>query len=216
LLTSGLRSTPRFTAPPKMLLLIGNPHAPEYYSPLAHAGEEMRLIQDQFRPEQETIIAGADATPAAYFRTKPENYALIHFVAHGTTSRASALDSAVVLSEDGKSHNLYARDIAGTPLRARLVTISACDSAGNRIYSSEGLVGLSWAFLRAGAQKVIAALWEVNDASTPQLMNRMYAAIAAGEEPAAALRAAKLSLLHSQSVYRRPFYWAPFVLYEGA
>jgi CHAT domain-containing protein len=95
------------------------------------------------------------------------------------------------------------------------VTISACDSARNRIYSSEGLVGLSWAFLRAGAQKVIAALWEVNDASTPQLMNRMYAAIAAGEEPASALRAAKLSLLHSQSVYRRPFYWAPFVLYEG-
>jgi CHAT domain-containing protein/tetratricopeptide (TPR) repeat protein len=216
LLTSRLRSgTVRSVKPRQKLLLIGNPRPPENYTPLSHAGEEMRLIKDHFSPEEETVISGTDATPAAYFRTKPEDYALIHFVAHGTASRASALDSAVVLSEDGKSHNLYARDIAATRLHARLVTISACDSAGNRIYSSEGLVGLSWAFLRAGAQKVIAALWEVNDASTPQLMDRMYASIAAGEEPASALRAAKLSLLHSQTVYSRPFYWAPFVLYQG-
>jgi tetratricopeptide (TPR) repeat protein len=200
---------------PKALLLIGNPNSPASYPPLPHAGEEMHLIQAHFSPAQETLISGAGATPGAYLQASPENYALIHFVAHGTASRASALDSAVVLSDDGKSHNLYARDIATTRLHARLVTISACDSAGNRIYSSEGLVGLSWAFLRAGAQKVIAALWEVNDASTPQLMDHMYAAIAAGEEPARALRAAKLSLLRSESVYSRPYYWAPFVLYQG-
>ncbi|WP_433985170.1 CHAT domain-containing protein [Tunturiibacter empetritectus] len=58
--------------------------------------------------------------------------------------------------------------------------MSACDSAGKRIYSSEGLVGLSWAFLRAGAQNVVASLWEVNDASTPKLMDVFYAAIARG------------------------------------
>lgn len=212
LLSVGQRNT---AEPSKALLLIGNPNSPASYPALSHAGDEMRLIQAHFSPAQETLMSGAGATPGAYLAAKPEDYALIHFVAHGTASRASALDSAVVLSDDGKSHNLYARDIAATRLHARLVTISACDSAGNRIYSSEGLVGLSWAFLRAGAQKVIAALWEVNDASTPQLMDRMYAAIAAGEEPASALRSAKLSLLRSQTVYSRPFYWAPFVLYQG-
>ncbi len=216
LLTFGQRSTALQAAKqPKTLLLIGNPNPPAYYSPLSHAGDEMRLIQEHFSPAQETVISGASATPAAYFKARPDDYALIHFVAHGTASRTSPLDSAVVLSEDAQSHNLYARDIASTRLHARLVTISACDSAGSRIYSSEGLVGLSWAFLRAGAQKVVAALWEVNDASTPQMMNSMYSAIAAGEEPASALREAKLSLLRSQTVYRRPFYWAPFVLYEG-
>jgi CHAT domain-containing protein len=121
-----------------------------------------------------------------------------------------------VLSEESASHNLYARDIARTPLDARLVTISACDSAGTRTYSGEGLVGLSWAFLRAGAQEVIAALWEVNDASTAQLMDRLYAGIAAGESPADALRAAKLAMLRSDTIYRRPFYWAPFVIYSGS
>jgi CHAT domain-containing protein/tetratricopeptide (TPR) repeat protein len=202
-------------AAPRNLLLIGNPESPPNYSPLSYAGEEISLISEHFSKDQKTVLSGKEATPAAYFKAKPAHYGLIHFVAHGTASRISPLDSAVVLSQDGSSYNLYARDIAANRLQADLVTISACDSAGSRIYSSEGLVGLSWAFLRAGARRVIASLWEVNDASTPKLMDHLYSAITAGEEPAVALRNAKLSLLHSQTVYSRPFYWAPFVLYEG-
>jgi CHAT domain-containing protein/tetratricopeptide (TPR) repeat protein len=203
------------SAAPRNLLLIGNPESPPNYPPLSHAAEEISLISEHFSKDQETVLSGKEATPAAYFKAKPAHYGLIHFVAHGTASRISPLDSAVVLSQDGSSYNLYARDIAANRLHADLVTISACDSAGSRIYSSEGLVGLSWAFLRAGARRVIASLWEVNDASTPKLMDQLYSAIAAGEDPAVALRNAKLSLLHSQTVYSRPFYWAPFVLYEG-
>jgi CHAT domain-containing protein/tetratricopeptide (TPR) repeat protein len=216
LLTLGTHSAARrSTESTKTLLLIGDPQSPANYPALSHAGEEMGLVEKHFSPEQETVLSGKDATPVAYFRAKPESYALIHFVAHGTASRESPLDSAVVLSEDGTSYNLYARDIARDRLHARLVTVSACDSAGSRIYSSEGLVGLSWAFLRAGAQQVIAALWEVNDASTPQLMDHLYSAMAKGEDPESALREAKLALLRSDTIDRRPFYWAPFVLYEG-
>jgi tetratricopeptide (TPR) repeat protein len=216
LLALGMHSAERHSAEStKTLLLIGNPQPPGNYPALSHAGEEMSLVEEHFSSVQETVISGKDATPAAYFKAKPENYALIHFVAHGTASRVSPLDSAVVLSQDGNSYNLYARDIAASRLHAKLVTISACDSAGSRIYSSEGLVGLSWAFLRAGAQRVIAALWEVNDASTPQLMDHLYSALGEGQDPEAALRAAKLALVRSDTVYRRPFYWAPFVLYEG-
>ncbi len=216
LLTLGTHSAIRHsTESSKTMLLIGNPQSPANYPALSHAGEEIHLVEGHFSPDQETVLSGKDATPVAYFKAKPENYALIHFVAHGTASRISPLDSAVVLSEDGTSYNLYARDIARNKLNARLVTISACDSAGNRIYSSEGLVGLSWAFLRAGAQRVIASLWEVNDASTPQFMDHLYSAMAKGEDPESALRTAKLALLRSDTVNRRPFYWAPFVLYEG-
>jgi CHAT domain-containing protein len=96
------------------------------------------------------------------------------------------------------------------------VTVSSCVGAGRRAYQGEGLVGLAWAFLRAGAHQVIAALWEVNDAATPQLMDAMYASIRAGNDPAAALRVAKLKLIHSGGVARKPLYWAPFVLYSGS
>jgi CHAT domain-containing protein len=205
------------TRAPKTLLLIGNPKSPDdRYPPLEHATAEMTAISAHFAQGDETVLSGSEATPAAYARAKPGDYDLIHFVAHGTASRPSPLDSAIVLSADGTSHNLYARDIALTPLGARLVTISACDSAGARTYSGEGLVGLSWAFLRAGAREVIAALWEVNDASTAQLMDRLYAGIAAGASPAEALRAAKLAMLKSETIYRRPFYWAPFMIYSGS
>jgi CHAT domain-containing protein/tetratricopeptide (TPR) repeat protein len=205
----------RSSLPLKALLLIGDPKLPSQFPPLAHAGEEIRLIEQRFSSKKETVLSGQSASPTGYFQARPQDYAFIHFATHGTASRVSPLDSAVVLSEDGNSHNLYARDIAATKLNARLVTISACDSAGSRIYSADGLVGLSWAFLRAGAHQVIAALWEVNDASTPKMMDSLYSGIEAGEEPPVALRGAKLALLRSESVYRRPYYWASFVLYEG-
>jgi CHAT domain-containing protein/tetratricopeptide (TPR) repeat protein len=206
---------PQLPTRAKNLLLIGNPQSPPNYPPLNHAGEEIRLVGQHFGKDQETVLSGAQATPAAYFKAQPEKYSLIHFVAHGTASRISPLDSAVVLSLDGSSYNLYARDIAASRLHANLVTISSCDSAGARIYSSEGLVGLSWAFLRAGAERVIASLWVVNDAFTPRLMDQLYSSIAQGDDPAAALRNAKLTLLRSKGIYSRPFYWAPFVLYQG-
>jgi CHAT domain-containing protein len=63
---------------------------------------------------------------------------------------------------------------------------------------------------------VIASLWEVSDASTPQLMDELYKGLSAGQDPASALRAAKLTLLHSDTVFRKPFYWAPFQLYAGS
>jgi CHAT domain-containing protein len=77
------------------------------------------------------------------------------------------------------------------------------------------LVGLAWAFLRAGAHNVIASLWEVTDASTEQLMHRFYDELDKGASPDAALRAAKLALLRG-SAFHNPFYWAPFQLYTGS
>ena len=75
------------------------------------------------------------------------------------------------------------------------------------------MIGLSWAFLRAGARNTIGALWEVNDASTPQLMDYFYAELQKGRSPDVALRTAKLSLIQSSKILKKPFYWAPFQLY---
>lgn len=198
------------------LLLVGNPVPPSKEFPvLPQAAEEMREVASHFQAGHETILDGAKATPTAYLASDPGAFTNIHFVAHGTASRVSPLESAVVLSPDGDDYKLYARKIIEEPLRADLVTVSACYGSGSRAYSGEGLVGLSWAFLRAGAHNVVAALWEANDVSTPRLMDSMYAGITSGESAASALRQAKLSMLHSDSVFRRPFYWAPFQLYEG-
>lgn len=202
----------------RRLLLIGDSiAASKDYPELPRAAEQMASIARHFADAQEQVFQHNRATPAAYLRSHPEQFSHIHFVAHGTASRLSPLDSAIVLSPetaDANSFKLYARDIIGHPLRAELVTISACYGAGERSYSGEGLVGLAWAFLRAGAHNVIAGLWEVTDASTEQLMDRFYDELDEGAAADAALRAAKLSLLHG-SAFRNPFYWAPFQLYTG-
>jgi CHAT domain-containing protein len=202
------------------LLLIGNPTAAGTgYDSLVNAFAEIRGIEKHFAQDSRTVVTQSGAVPASYAENKPDEFSYIHFVAHGTASRLDPLDSAVVLSpspDHPENFKLYARDIMRYPLHARLVTISACYGSGLRAYAGEGLVGLSWAFLRAGAHNVIGALWEVNDASTPLLMDRLYGELEAGSSPDAALRAAKLSLIHSPAVYRKPLYWAGFQLYTGA
>lgn len=201
------------------MLLFGDAISPSpEYPDLPMAALEVEKIRARFPLSQESVFSHEKATPKAYLASKPEQYSYIHFVSHGTASLVDALDSAVILSRSGAaddSYKLYAREIVDHPINARLVTISACNSVGRQPVVGEGLVGLSWAFLRAGAHNAIGALWEVNDASTPQLMDELYSGLEKGQQPADALRAAKLELLHSDSKYRKPFYWAPFQLYAG-
>jgi CHAT domain-containing protein len=215
-LAASSAASSRPTKRPQELLLIGNPLSPDKSFPdLPQAASEMKGIEKHFQPAQQTVFSGNQATAQTYLESRPHRFSLIHFVAHGTASFASPLDSAVILTRQGDAYKLYARDIIKEPLTADLVTISACNGEGIRTYFAEGLVGLTWAFLRAGASSVIGALWEVNDNSTPLLMDKLYAEISKGTAAEVALRDAKLSLLSSDSIYRRPFYWAPFQIYES-
>jgi CHAT domain-containing protein len=211
-----LLDRPQTRVPPASMLLVGDPPSPAPEFPrLRKAAEEMGLVQQHFA-QTCTTLKGAVATPRAYESSNAGQYGFIHFVAHGIATRQSPLDSAVVLARDGDTYKLYARDILKHPLHAGLVTISSCHGAGTRAYTGEGLVGLAWAFLHAGARQVIAALWEVNDNATPKMMDDLYAGIRAGQDPATSLRAAKLKLIRGGTVFRQPYYWAPFVLYSGS
>ncbi|MBZ5572309.1 MAG: CHAT domain-containing protein [Acidobacteriia bacterium] len=203
----------------RRLLLVGDSIAPsKEYPELPKAALQMESVAKHFPGAGQRVLSRGRATPTAYLDSDPAQFSHIHFVAHGTASRLSPLDSAIVLSKgdaENGAFKLYARDIIRHRLQADLVTISACYGAGERSYSGEGLVGLSWAFLRAGAHNVIAALWEATDASTAQLMDKFYDELDRGAPPDLALRDAKLSLLHG-SGFRNPFYWAPFQLYAGS
>ncbi len=199
------------------ILLLGDPPAAgDAFPPLPHASAEIQAIRNRFPAARITIHTGRDATPDAYFASRPESLSYIHFTAHAEANREAPLESAVILSPGARGFKLYARDVAAAALRAGLVTISACRSAGAKVYSGEGLVGFAWAFLRAGAHNVIAGLWDVSDRSTAELMARLYSGLASGEVPAQALRHAKLALLGSSGNYRKPYYWAAFQLYTRA
>jgi CHAT domain-containing protein len=208
---------------PRNLLMLGDPVSPsEDFPYLPYSGYEMKNILKHFDPHNVVVFSKEQATPAAYLKSNPAHYSYIHFASHAVSIRTDPLDSAIILSRadadanaGADSFKLYARDIMRRPIAARLVTISACNASGTRSYAGEGLVGLSWAFLRAGAQSVIGSLWEVSDNSSPRLMNKLYQGLEDGQAPASALRKAKLEMLHSKGKFQSPFYWAPFQVYSS-
>ncbi len=207
--------------PEAKMLLIGDPvYAKGEYAPLPNAGAEMAGIAGHFAERERVVVTRGKASPTAYAESRPGRFRFLHFVAHATASELNPLDSAVILSGGGAgaavaTDKLYASEILKQPLSAELVTLSSCYSSGTRNYTGEGVVGLAWAFLRAGAHSVIGALWEVSDVSTPKLMDTMYTRLLAGDAPDAALRQAKLEMLHSDGVFRKPVYWGAFQLYAG-
>ena len=215
-----LLAASRFVGPAtRKLLLFGNAVSPNPdYPELPMAAVEMKEISQHFAVQDQAVYARERATAPAYLASNPQQFAYIHFVAHGVASNTDPLDSAIILSRASASEDafkLHARDIIRFPLNARLVTVSACYGTGTRSYVGEGLVGLAWAFLRAGAHNVVAALWEASDESSAQLMGDLYQGLEKGTSPAAALRSAKLNLLRSQREFRKPFYWASFQIYSG-
>jgi tetratricopeptide (TPR) repeat protein len=214
LLHDGGDGLPRPERGARTILLIGDPVSPSPdFAPLPHAALEMRRIAEQFEPTARVLHTGARAVPEVYRASLPERFTYIHFAAHAIPNFEQPLESAVVLSAQGEAFKLYARELASIPVRADLVTLSACYGAGSRHYAGEGFVGLAWAFLGSGARNVVAGLWNIEETSTAELMEELYRGLRRGLAPPEALRAAKLGLLRSSGAYRKPYYWGPFVTY---
>ncbi|MBZ5493842.1 MAG: CHAT domain-containing protein [Acidobacteriia bacterium] len=204
-------------APAKGLLLIGAPaQADSHFPELPHAPEEMASVRKHFSSSKITSFSGKDATPDSYLRNSPGLYKFIHLSTHGTPNAIDPLQSAIILSS-GKDGNfkLLGRDIIEGKVRlnAELVTISACEGVGTQLQSLEGLLGLEWAFMRAGAHQVVAAVWDQDDAVTPALMDDFYDQLTHGKSATDALHHAKLNILKAGGFHAAPYYWASLQLY---
>jgi CHAT domain-containing protein/Tfp pilus assembly protein PilF len=146
-------------------------------------------------------------------------YRVVHFATHSVLDNEHPELSGVVLSlvdSSGHPQNGFLRlyDIYNLRLGADLVVLSACRTALGKEIKGEGLIGLTRGFLYAGAPRVVATLWEIDDRTTEEAMKRFYdGMLGRGERPAAALRAAQIELWKSKG-WDAPHYWAAFML-EG-
>jgi CHAT domain-containing protein len=145
------------------------------------------------------------------------DYQIIHFATHGLINNQHPDLSGVVLSlvdEQGRAQNGFLRlyDIYNLKLNADLVVLSACQTALGKEIKGEGLVGLTRGFMYAGAPRVVATLWRIDDRATADMMRRFYEAMLKDNlRPAAALRAAQLSMLRDPR-WHSPHFWAPFTI----
>jgi CHAT domain-containing protein len=146
-----------------------------------------------------------------------DRYRIVHFATHGMIdARRPALSSLVLslVDERGAPIDGYLRmaDIYNRRLPVDLVVLSACRTALGADVQGEGLVGLTRGFMYAGARRVVASLWQVDDQATAQLMTRFYRhMLTGGQHPAAALRAAQRELA-ADPRFAAPYFWAGFVI----
>jgi len=166
------------------------------------------------------VLAGRAATEDA-FRREARGQRVLHLATYGVLNKPNPLFSFVELSP-GPDHDgrLEVHEVFGMDLDAALVVLSACQTGLGSgtladVPAGDDWVGLTRAFLHAGAARVVASLWAVEDEATGALMTRFYEALTAGAEPARALSLAQRALLARPGT-AHPFFWAGFVTVEGS
>src|ERR1700752_463041 len=144
-------------------------------------------------------------------------YRIIHVATHGLLDAERPQFTGVVLSLVGnKDHDGFLRtdEVFNLRLGAPLVMLSACETGLGKEKRGEGVMGLTRAFMYAGAPTVGVILWSVADKSTAELMTDFYKRLLAtenGSTSSSALRGAQLAMISGKK-YSAPFFWAPFVL----
>jgi CHAT domain-containing protein/Tfp pilus assembly protein PilF len=207
----------------------GRPAAPDATSALRDGEEPSRLGRLRFSRQEAQAIAALKpsghiateldfaASRGAVLSGRLRDFRYIHFATHGIFDATRPELSGLVLSRldaTGQPQEgfLGLRDLYDLDLAADLVVLSGCQTALGKEIRGEGLLGLTRGFLYAGAPRVVASLWWIDDRATAMLMERFYRGLwTEGLRPAAALRQARLALA-AEHRFRDPFYWGAFVL----
>lgn len=211
------------------LLALGNPklgnevaenvkaaYRDESLAPLPEAETEVQTLKQIWGARSSRVLIGSEAAKRM-FKAEAHRYQIIHLATHGILDDSNPLYSRLLMAraiadpdDDGL---LEAREIMQLNLHADLVVLSACQTARGRIGAGEGVIGMSWAFLAAGARTLVVSQWKVDSISTSVLMISFHKHLKEhdGLRKAQALRQAALDLIKDKS-YQHPFYWAGFVL----
>jgi CHAT domain-containing protein len=185
-------------------LVLGGANYGDRADPLPYAEKEAGVVAGRWTDA--SLYTGGQATESAYLDNPGRSTAsLIHFATHGVLGESPAL---LLTASDGRDGRLEMSEILSQPIEADLVTLSACSTGRGWVRPGEGVVGLSRAFMHAGASSVIVSLWNVNDRSTARLMELFYEGL---EKlgPSDALRQAQLKMIEEKATLNQ---WAPFVV----
>jgi CHAT domain-containing protein/tetratricopeptide (TPR) repeat protein len=157
------------------------------------------------------------ASKNAVFNSGLDHYQIVHFATHALVNSKHPALSGILLSlvdKQGQPQNgfLQAHELYNLKLPAELVVLSACDTALGKEIKGEGLISLTRGFMYAGARRVVSSLWKVDSKATAELMTHFYRELLVNKlSPAAALRAAQVSMSHNPH-WSAPYYWAGFII----
>ncbi len=188
-------------------VVFANPDLGDAQFDLPFADQEGTAIHT--RMPAAVLLRRGEATETQA-RSRALDAKVLHFAAHATFKQDRPLDSAVMLaSGGGQDGALTAGEIFGLTLPGSLVVLSACETGRGKLAAGDELIGLTRAFMYAGAPQLLATLWQVDDKASSLLMDEFYGELA-NRPPADALRIAQIKV---RTTYPHPFYWAAFTTY---
>jgi CHAT domain-containing protein len=219
---TALRETMRLrrrTAGPS-LLAFGNPALPTGAEPLPDAEVQVRQLGKWYGASSRVYV-GADASEARWKAEAPR-HDILHLASHGVVDNRSPLYSYVALARSGGDSAddglVEAWEIMNLPLKARLVVLSACETARGQLSAGEGVIGLMWAVFVAGSPATLVSQWKADSSSSTRLMVAFHKAWNGGRSgvsKARALQLASLELLRARDS-AHPFHWAGYILVGDA
>ena len=185
-------------------------------SDLPNAAEEVKCVSQLF---QATPILGRKAKKQVLLELL-DKASIIHIAAHGEHNSGEILlapnrsqDSTTSSPSTQESFLLTQQDVMNISVKARLVVLSCCHTGQGKV-SSEGVIGITRAFLTAGARSVLATLWPIYDIATKEFMEKFYKDLCQGRSVCEALRRTKnIFQKHEKRHYRSVNIWAPFTIY---
>jgi CHAT domain-containing protein/tetratricopeptide (TPR) repeat protein len=178
--------------------------------------DEVAAIRAVFGRRSTTVLVDQAASKPA-LRAAASRHGILHLATYGVLNKHNPLFSYIELAPSGGSDGrLEVHEVFDLGLTGQLVVLSACQTAlGSGVLADvpagDDWVGLTLAFLQAGAGSVLASLWPVEDRATAQLMKRFYQELGSGQSDAAALARAQRAMLRDPET-AHPFYWAGFIM----
>ena len=169
-------------------------------------------------PRSSLLMAtGFDASVKTVSTPAIADYRIVHFATHGVVDTRTPELSGLALSmidREGRRQDGFLRmhDVSSLHLNADLVVLSGCETALGRSIEGEGVIGLTRGFVVAGASRVIASLWKVDDRATAELMTHLYRELLERHQPPAAALASAQRRLAASTQWRDPYFWAGLVI----
>ncbi|XP_022807865.1 tetratricopeptide repeat protein 28-like isoform X2 [Stylophora pistillata] len=204
------------TAPQELTLLaVGNPIMPfEELPQLPSAEREVRMIKETINSPMSEILIGFQAQKVVVMEAMPK-YKILHFATHAIIDDIDShgdfsMKGLIVLAKSDLECNgiLTAEEVMGMELNADLVVLSCCETGLGKV-TGDGILGLSRAFLAAGASCVIVTLWKIDDGPASELMMSFYREYKASRDAAVSLQRS-MKILQSKEDTRSPQHWAAF------
>jgi len=195
----------------------------ENWQPLPLSGYEVAEIANQFNEKKSKWslfsknkfenLAGASATETMIKNGNLSNFGYLHFATHGFVNDEEPYLSGIVFSGDDENDGiLYVDDIFKLRLKANLVVLSACETAGGKLHRGEGILGFIRAFIYAGTSSLVTTHWKVDDLATAKWMVRFYEEALDGKSYANAVQTVKKEFIADPET-ANPRYWSSFILH---